>query len=162
MYKEFGSLKIMLMVFQQIFMTMWENFLYCLTLVEVKVAEFVAKFKTGFYTMGQGIVSVLAWMKADALAIIQDMVNGAIDLVNTLINTVNKIPGVSFEGVQRVTFGTDAQIQAQAADAAAKANIENYAQQQQENVDIVKQWSDDYYAKIGAKQQKEKLQLIRQ
>lgn len=153
-YKEFGSLKIMLMVFQQIFMTMWENFLYCLTLVEVKVAEFVAKFKTGFYTMGQGIVSVLTWMKADALAIIQDMVNGAIDLVNTLINTVNKIPGVSFEGVQRVTFGTDAQIQAQAADAAAKANIENYAQQQQENVDIVKQWSDDYYAKIAAKQQK--------
>lgn len=153
-YKEFGSLKIMLMVFQQIFMSTWENFLYCLTLVEVKVAEFVAKFKTGFYTMGQGIVSVLTWMKADALAIIQDMVNGAIDLVNTLINTVNKIPGVSFEGVQRVTFGTDAQIQAQAADAAAKANIENYAQQQQENVDIVKQWSDDYYAKIGAKQQK--------
>lgn len=153
-YKEFGSLKIMLMVFQQIFMTMWENFLYCLTLVEVKVAEFVAKFKTGFYTMGQGIVSVLTWMKADALAIIQDMVNGAIDLINTLINTVNKIPGVSFEGIQRVTFGTDAQIQAQAADAAAKANIENYAQQQQENVDIVKQWSDDYYAKIAAKQQK--------
>lgn len=153
-YKEFGSLKIMLMVFQQIFMTMWENFLYCLTLVEVKVAEFVAKFKTGFYTMGQGIVSVLTWMKADTLAIIQDMVNGAIDLINTLINTVNKIPGVSFEGIQRVTFGTDAQIQAQAADAAAKANIENYAQQQQENVDIVKQWSDDYYAKIGAKQQK--------
>lgn len=151
---EFGSLKITIMVFQQIFMTMWENFLYCLTLVEVKVAEFVAKFKTGFYTMGQGIVSVLTWMKADALAIIQDMVNGAIDLVNTLINTVNKIPGVSFEGVQRVTFGTDAQIQAQAADAAAKANIENYAQQQQENVDIVKQWSDDYYAKIAAKQQK--------
>lgn len=153
-YKEFGSLKIMLMVFQQIFMTMWENFLYCLTLVEVNVAKFVAGFKTGFYTMGQGIVSVLTWMGADALSIIQDMVNGAIDLVNMLINTVNKIPGVSLEGVQRVTFGTDAQIQAQAADAAAKANIEKYAQQQQENVDIVKQWSDDYYAKIGAKQQK--------
>ena len=153
-YKEFGSLKIMLMVFQQIFMTMWENFLYRLTLVEVKVAEFVAKFKTGFYTMGQGIVSVLTWMKADALAIIQDLVNEAIDLINTLINTVNKIPGVSFDGIQRVTFGTEAQVQAQAADAAAKANIENYAQQQQENVDIVKQWSDDYYAKIAAKQQK--------
>lgn len=153
-YKEFGSLKIMLMVFQQIFMTMWENFLYCLTLVEVNVAKFVAGFKTGFYTMGQGIVSVLTWMGADALSIIQDMVNGAIDLVNMLINTVNKIPGVSLEGIQHVTFGTDAQIQAQAADAAAKANIEKYAQQQQENVDIVKQWSDDYYAKIGAKQQK--------
>ena len=153
-HKEFGSLKIMLMVFQQIFMTMWENFLYCLTLVEVNVAKFVAGFKTGFYTMGQGIVSVLTWMGADALSIIQDMVNGAIDLVNMLINTVNKIPGVSLEGIQHVTFGTDAQIQAQAADAAAKANIEKYAQQQQENVDIVKQWSDDYYAKIGAKQQK--------
>lgn len=153
-YKEFGSLKIMLMVFQQIFMTMWENFLYCLTLVEVNVAKFVAGFKTGFYTMGQGIVSVLTWMGADALSIIQDMVNGAIDLVNMLINTVNKIPGVSLEGIQHVTFGTDAQIQAQAADAAAKANIEKYAQQQQENVDIAKQWSDDYYAKIGAKQQK--------
>lgn len=158
-YKEFGSLKIMLMVFQQIFMTMWENFLYCLTLVEVNVAKFVAGFKTGFYTMGQGIVSVLTWMGADALSIIQDMVNGAIDLVNMLINTVNKIPGVSLEGIQHVTFGTDAQIQAQAADAAAKANIEKYAQQQQENVDIVKQWSDDYYAKIGAKQQKREVAI---
>lgn len=149
---EFGSLKITIMVFQQIFMSMWENFLYFLTLVEVKVAEFVASFNTGVYTIGQSLVSVFTWMKADALSIIQDLVNGAIDLINTLINTVNKIPGVSFDGIQRVTFGTEAQVQAQAADAAAKANINNYAQQQQANVDAVKQWSDDYGMKIAKNQ----------
>lgn len=149
---EFGSLKITIMVFQQIFMSMWENFLYFLTLVEVKVAEFVAQFNTGFYTIGQAVVSIFTWMKADSLAIIQDLVNGAIDLINSLINTVNNIPGVSFEGIQRVTFGTEALVQAQASDAAAKANINNYAQQQQANVDAVKQWSDDYGTEIAKNQ----------
>ncbi|MCI8409100.1 MAG: tape measure protein [Lachnospiraceae bacterium] len=145
---EFGSLEITLLVFKQIFMTMWENFLYKLTLVEVGVAKFVAKFNVAFYSVGQAIDVIMSSMSADVLTIIQDMVNGAIDLINSLINTVNKIPGVSIETVQQVSFGTEAQIEAEARRQAAKNNIDSYAQQQQANVDAVQKWSDDYYNKI--------------
>lgn len=149
---EFGSLKITLMVFEQIFKTIWENFLYFLTIVEVRVAEFVASFISGFYEIGQSIPVSLAWAKAMALTEIQDMVNGAIDLINDLINTVNKIPGVSLETIQHVTFGTDAQIEASVAEAAANANIMDFEQQQQANVDAVRQWSDSYGAEIAKNQ----------
>ena len=145
---ELGSLKITLLVFKQIFMTTWENFLYALTLVEVGVAKFVAKFNVAFYSVGQAIEVIMSSMSADVLTIIQDMVNGAIDLINSLINTVNKIPGVSIETVQNVTFGTEAQIEAEARRQTAQNNIDSYAQQQQANADAVQKWSDDYYNKI--------------
>lgn len=145
---ELGSLEITLLVFKQVFMTAWENFLYALTLVEVGVAKFVAKFNVAFYSVGQAIDVIMSSMSADVLTIIQDMVNGAIDLINSLINTVNKIPGVSIETVQQVSFGTEAQIDAEAQRQAAQNNIDSYAQQQQANVDAVQRWSDDYYNKI--------------
>lgn len=145
---EFGSLEITLLVFKQIFMTMWENFLYKLTLVELGVAKFVAKLNVAFYSAGQAVDVIMSSMAADVLTIIQDMINGAIDLINSLINTVNKIPGVSIETVQHVTFGTEAQIEAEAQRQAAQNNIDSYAQQQQANVDAVQRWSDDYYNKI--------------
>lgn len=145
---ELGSLEITFLVFKQIFMTTWENFLYALTLVELGVAKFVANFNLGFYAIGQALDVIMSSAAADVLTIIQDMVNGAIDLINSLINTVNKIPGVSIETVENVTFGTQAQIEAEAQRQAAENNIDSYAQQQQANVDAVQRWSDDYYNKI--------------
>lgn len=70
-------------------MTAWENFLYALTLVEVGVAKVVAKFNIAFYSVGQAIEVIMSSMSADALTIIQNMVNDAIDLINSLINIVN-------------------------------------------------------------------------
>ena len=150
--KEFGSFKITLMVFEQIFKTTWENFLYFLSMVEVKVAEFVANFKTGFYSIGEGIRLIMSSAAADVLTIIENMVNGAIDLINGLISAVNKIPGVSIDAIEDVTFGTTAQIEYEAQKQASANNIANYAAEQQANVDYVKQWSDSYGAEIAKNQ----------
>ena len=150
--KEFGSLKITLMVFEQIFKTTWENFLYFLSMVEVKVAEFVANFKTGFYSIGEGIRLIMSSAAAEVLTIIENMVNGAIDLINGLISAVNKIPGVSIDAIEDVTFGTTAQIEYEAQKQASANNIANYAAEQQANVDAVRQWSDSYGAEIAKNQ----------
>ena len=50
--------------------------------------------------------------------------------------------------MQNVTFGTEAQIEAEARRQTAQNNIDSYAQQQQANADAVQKWSDDYYNKI--------------
>ena len=149
---EFGSVKITLMVFEQIFKTAFEKMLYTLSMVEVKVAEFVANFKTGFYSIGEGIRLIMSSAAAEVLTIIENMVNGAIDLINGLISAVNKIPGVSIDAIEDVTFGTTAQIEYEAQKQASANNIANYAAEQQANVDYVKQWSDSYGAEIAKNQ----------
>lgn len=62
----------------------------------------------GVRTATLGIQTALGNMKAGGLMIIQNFVNGAIDLINDLISMVNNIPGVSIDAISHVTFGTEA------------------------------------------------------
>lgn len=84
------------------------------------------RLQLAFYTAGVNIQNFMGDMKAGVLTILQNMVNGAIDIINGFINTLNKIPGVSIDAIEKVTFGTTAQMendaakQARAADLAAK------------------------------------------
>ena len=55
-----------------------------------------------------GIQNALGNMKAGGLLILQDFVNGTIGIINELIGYVNKIPGVSIETINEVTFGVEA------------------------------------------------------
>jgi hypothetical protein len=65
-------------------------------------------------------------MKAGVLGILQSMVNGAIGIINNFINLLNKIPGVSIDAIQEVTFGTTAQIENEAAKRAREADLKAY------------------------------------
>ena len=47
-------------------------------------------------------------MKVNVLNLIQGMVNGAIDLLNRFISSVNKIPGVAIDLVDKVSFAASA------------------------------------------------------
>jgi tape measure domain-containing protein len=84
------------------------------------------RLQLAFYTASVNIQNFMGDMKAGVLTILQNMVNGAIDIINGFINTLNKIPGVSIDAIEKVTFGTTAQMendaakQARAADLAAK------------------------------------------
>ena len=64
--------------------------------------------KIGFMTGAYAVMNLAGKMKVEVLKLIQDMVNGAIDLINELIKTVNKIPGISFDTIDKVTFGATA------------------------------------------------------
>lgn len=57
------------------------------------------------------------------------MVNGAIDIINDFINTLNKIPGVNIGLIDQVTFGTTAQLENEAAKQARAADLAAYQDQ---------------------------------
>lgn len=72
------------------------------------------KLKLGALRVSVGMANAFGSMKVRVLTTIQGLVNGAIDLINSLINAVNKIPGVAISAIEHVTFGTTAQIQFEA------------------------------------------------
>ena len=87
------------------------------------------KLQLAFYTAGVNIQNFMGDMKAGVLMILQNMVNGAIDIINDFINTLNKIPGVNIGLIDQVTFGTTAQLENEAAKQARAADLAAYQDQ---------------------------------
>lgn len=87
------------------------------------------RLQLAFYTAGVNIQNFMGDMKAGVLTILQNMVNGAIDIINGFINTLNKIPGVSIDAIEKVTFGTTAQMENDAAKQARAADLAAYQDQ---------------------------------
>ena len=58
--------------------------------------------------------------------LLQNLVNGAIDIINGFIDVLNKIPGVSIDTIEHVTFGTNAQLENEAAKQARQQDLEKY------------------------------------
>lgn len=87
------------------------------------VMNFLDQMALKFQSVGVAVANFIGDMKVNVLTILQSMVNGAIDIINGLINTVNKIPGVAFETIEHVTFATEASVQNEAAKAARNASL---------------------------------------
>ncbi len=71
-------------------------------------------------------VKIQDWMgdmKVGVLSILQDMVNGAIDIINWMIEQVNKIPGVAIDPIQQATFAANAAAENEAEKAARHAKL---------------------------------------
>lgn len=68
------------------------------------------KMSLGMMSAGVAIANFMGDMKANVLMILQNMVNGAIDIINGFIGILNNLPGVSIEAIGQVTFGTQAQL----------------------------------------------------
>ena len=62
-------------------------------------------------------------MRAGALTQLQELANGGIGIINDFISTLNKIPGVSIDLIDQLTFGTI-------------AGLENEAAKQQRSADL--------------------------
>ena len=73
------------------------------------------KLTYGISAAGVAISNFLGDMKVSVLMILQNMVNGAIGIINDFISVLNLIPGVSIGAIAEVTFGTTAQIENEAA-----------------------------------------------
>lgn len=97
----------------------------------LKVAWLICwnRLQLAFYTASANIQNFMGDMKAGVLTILQNMVNGAIDIINGFINTLNKIPGVSIDAIEKVTFGTTAQMENDAAKQARAADLAAYQDQ---------------------------------
>ena len=80
-------------------------------------------------------------MKVNVLTGIQNMVNGAIDIINGFISALNTIPGVSIEAISKVTFAATAQAEFEAqksarADSIASAQAQLDANKQSRAEDL--------------------------
>lgn len=74
----------------------WDKIVLALTKASVKILDFTGD------------------MKAGMLTILQNLVNGAIGIINDFINLLNKIPGVHISLIDQVTFGTTEQLKNEA------------------------------------------------
>lgn len=83
----------------------------------------------GWQGVCTGIANFVGDLKANVLKLLQDMCNGAIDIINFFINALNKIPGVSIDTVKHVTFGAEAQLKNEAEKQARNGELQARAEE---------------------------------
>lgn len=72
------------------------------------IMDTMDKLKLGWQKAGNAIADFMGDLKVSILTVLQDMVNGAIGIINDFIGMLNKIPGVNLSAVEQVTFATTA------------------------------------------------------
>lgn len=90
------------------------------------VIDLVDKLKLCWQKAGVAITNFMGDMKVSVLTILQNMINGAIDIINKFIGVLNKIPGVSIDAIEHVTFATTAAAENEAAKSARAADLAAY------------------------------------
>lgn len=98
------------------------------------VQDLLAKMQLGFRTAGVAIADFMGQMHADVLSILQDLVNGAINIINGFIGVLNALPFVEISTIDQVTFGTTAQIEAEANRQARANDLAAYKQQIEQGI----------------------------
>lgn len=91
-----------------------------------KVLDFVDLLKLCWQKAGVAIANFMGDMKVSVLTILQNMINGAIDIINNFIGLLNKIPGVNIEAIEHVTFATTAAAENEAAKQARAEDLAAY------------------------------------
>lgn len=90
------------------------------------VIDLVDKLKLCWQKAGVAIANFMGDMKVSVLTILQNMINGAIDIINKFIGVLNRIPGVSIDAIEHVTFATTAAAENEAAKSARAADLAAY------------------------------------
>lgn len=99
-------------------MKMWKtnmDFKYGIIKIWNDILGFFDQIPIFFQWVGNGIADAFGWAKVKVLEILQGMANGAIDIINGLIETINKIPGVAIDPIQQLTFAATAAAEEEAA-----------------------------------------------
>lgn len=124
-----GGLKVAWLICVNAVLTAWDWVKIGFMTGVYYVMDLWNRLQLAFYTAGVNIQNFMGDMKAGVLTILQNMVNGAIDIINGFISMLNKIPGVSIDAIEKVTFGTTAQMENEAAKQARAADLAAYQDQ---------------------------------
>ena len=90
------------------------------------IMDLVDKLVMAWKSAGVAIANFLGTMKVNVLNILQGMINGAIDLINKFIGVLNKIPGVSIDAVNHVSFAAEAAATEEAARQSRESDLSAY------------------------------------
>jgi tape measure domain-containing protein len=121
-----GGLKIAWMIAMNAILTAWDWVKIGFMTGVYWVMDLFNKMQIGFKKVSVNIANFMGDMKANVLTLLQNMVNGAIDIINGFIDVLNKIPGVSIDTIAHVTFGATAQLENEAAKQARNEELEKY------------------------------------
>ena len=80
----------------------------------------------GMRSAGVGIQNYMGDTRTNVLKILQDMVNGSIDIINGFISVLNNLPMVSIDAIEQVTFAVKAQAENDAARNSRNNALEAY------------------------------------
>ena len=89
-------------------------------------ANIIDKIKLCWQKCGVAIANFMGDMKVSVLTILQNMINGAIGIINDFISLLNKIPGVNIGLIEQVTFATTAAAENEAAKQARADALNQY------------------------------------
>lgn len=90
------------------------------------IANLIDKIKLIWQKAGVAIADFMGNMKVNILTILQNLINGAIDIINKFIGLLNKIPGVNLSLIEQVTFATTAAAENEAAKQARADELKRY------------------------------------
>ena len=90
------------------------------------IANLIDKLKLCWQKAGVAISNFMGDMKVSVLTILQNMINGAIGIINDFISLLNKIPGVNIDLIEQVTFATTAAAENEAAKQARADALNQY------------------------------------
>ncbi len=121
-----GGIKIAWMIAMNAILTAWDWVKIGFFTGVYWVMDLFNKLQICFKRVSVNIANFMGDMKASVLMLLQNMVNGAIDIINGFIETLNMIPGVSIDTISHVTFGTNAQLENEAAKQARQQDLEKY------------------------------------
>lgn len=76
-----------------------------------------------FQRVSVAIQNFMGDMRVGVLQLLQNLVNSAIDIINSFINTLNKLPFVEIETIEKATFATTAAAENEAAKQARNAQL---------------------------------------
>lgn len=120
------------------------------------VQDLLDQMSLKFMSISISIQNFMGDMKVGVLNILQSMVNGAIDIINWFISQLNKIPGVSIDAIEKMTFATTAAAENEAAKS-SRADMLAGAQKEverrsQERADQLQAMWDERDANTAARQ----------
>ena len=90
------------------------------------IANLVDKLKLCWQKAGVAIADYMGDMKVNVLTVLQNMINGAISIINDFIGLLNKIPGVNIDLIEQVTFATTAAAENEAAKQSRANSLNQY------------------------------------
>lgn len=121
-----GGFKIAWMIVTDRILFAWDMVKYGFMVGVNWVMDLINKLQIGFMIMGTNIANFVGDMKANVLMLLQDLVNGAINIINKMIKAVNKLPFVSIGLIEDVTFGVNAAVENEAEKQSRNAKLEDY------------------------------------
>lgn len=121
-----GGLHVAWLIVMNGILTAWDWVKIGLTMGVYWVINEFYRMMLMFKTIGVNIANFMGDMKVNVLTILQNMINGAIGLINDFISTINKILPGTFEMIGEVTFATTAALENEAAKSAREADLANY------------------------------------